>query len=80
MASQLNCTISLSNILLIVATGFLVVLLWQLRSLLLTLMIAVVLAAAKVALQTAEGIAPIIDAAEKLRFPRWLAWCHCWLH
>jgi predicted PurR-regulated permease PerM len=64
MASQLNRTISLSNILLIVATGFLVVLLWQLRSLLVTLMIAVVLAAA---------IAPIIDAAERLRIPRWLA-------
>lgn len=64
MASQLNRPISLSNILLIVATGFLAVLLWQLRSLLVTLMIAVVMAAA---------IAPIIDAAERLRFPRWLA-------
>lgn len=64
MASQLNRPISLSNIFLIVATGFLVVLLWQLRSLLVTLMIAVVMAAA---------IAPIIDAAERLRFPRWLA-------
>jgi predicted PurR-regulated permease PerM len=63
MASQLNRN-SLSNIFLIVATGFLVVLLWQLRSLLVTLMIAVVMAAA---------IAPIIDAAERLRFPRWLA-------
>jgi len=64
MASQLNRTISLSNILLIVATGFLVVLLWQLRSLLVTLMISVVLAAA---------ITPIIDAAERLQIPRWLA-------
>lgn len=56
--------LSLSNILLIVVTGLLVVLLWQLRSLLLTLMIAVVLAAA---------IAPLIDGAERLRLPRWLA-------
>lgn len=64
MASQLNRTIFLSNILLIVATGFLLVLLWQLRSLLVTLMIAVVMAAA---------IAPVINAAERLRFPRWLA-------
>lgn len=56
--------LSLSNILLIVVTGLLVVLLWQLRSLLLTLMIAVVLAAA---------IAPLIEGAERLRLPRWLA-------
>lgn len=56
--------LSLSNILLIVVTGLFVVLLWQLRSLLLTLMIAVVLAAA---------IAPLIEGAERLRLPRWLA-------
>jgi predicted PurR-regulated permease PerM len=56
-------TISLSNLLLIVATGFLTILLWQLRSLFVTFMIAVVLAAA---------IAPIVSAAEKLRLPRWL--------
>ncbi|MEA5549776.1 AI-2E family transporter [Anabaena cylindrica UHCC 0172] len=55
--------ISLSELLLIVAIGCLVILLWQLRSLLVTLMIAVVLAAA---------IAPIVNAAEKLRIPRWL--------
>ncbi|QSJ19496.1 AI-2E family transporter [Nostoc sp. UHCC 0702] len=55
--------ISLSDLLLIVAVGFLVVILWQLRSLLVTLMIAVVLAAA---------IAPIVNAAERLRLPRWL--------
>ena len=64
MASPLNRPVSVANLLLIVATVFLVVLLWQLQSLLVTLMIAVVLAAA---------IAPIIDAAEKLRCPRWLA-------
>ncbi|MBH8554033.1 AI-2E family transporter [Nostocaceae cyanobacterium CENA357] len=56
-------TVSLSNLLLIVATGFLTILLWQLRSLFVTFMIAVVLAAA---------IAPIVNAAEKLRLPRWL--------
>lgn len=48
-------------------------LLWQLRSLLVTLMIAVVIAAAMVASRTAEGIAPMIKKAEQLRFPRWLA-------
>ncbi|MBE9051158.1 AI-2E family transporter [Nostocales cyanobacterium LEGE 11386] len=61
--SEQRKAISLSNLLLIVATFFVVVLLWQLRSLLVTLMIAVVLAAA---------IAPIVNAAEKLRIPRWL--------
>ncbi|WP_392407958.1 AI-2E family transporter [Chlorogloeopsis fritschii] len=61
--SEKHQAISLLNLLLIIATFFLVVLLWQLRSLLLTLMIAVVLAVA---------IAPIVDAAERLRLPRWL--------
>jgi len=57
-------TVSLVNLLLVVITGLLLVLLWQLRSLLLALMIAVVVAAA---------LAPIIDSAQKLRIPRWLA-------
>jgi predicted PurR-regulated permease PerM len=65
MASQLNRPLlSVSNLLLLVATIFLAILLWQLRGLLVTLMIAVVLAAA---------IAPIVNIAERLRFPRWLA-------
>jgi predicted PurR-regulated permease PerM len=57
-------TVSVANLLLVVATGLLLVLLWQLRSLLVALMIAVVIAAT---------LAPIIDRAEKLRVPRWLA-------
>jgi predicted PurR-regulated permease PerM len=57
-------TVSLVNLVLVVTTGLLLVLLWQLRSLLVTLMIAVVLAAA---------LAPTIEFAEKLRIPRWLA-------
>ncbi|MBD0301049.1 MAG: AI-2E family transporter, partial [Tolypothrix sp. T3-bin4] len=57
-------TVSLVNVLLVVATGLLLVLLWQLRGLLVTLMIAVVLAAA---------LAPIIEKAQTLRIPRWLA-------
>ncbi|WP_414544467.1 AI-2E family transporter [Nostoc sp. CCY0012] len=61
--SEKRQAISLSDLLLIVATLFLVIILWQLRSLLVTLMIAVVLAAA---------IAPLVNAAEKLRIPRWL--------
>lgn len=57
-------TVSLVNLLLVVVTGLLLVLLWQLRSLLVTLMIAVVVAAT---------LAPIIESAQKLRIPRWLA-------
>lgn len=57
-------TVSLVNLVLVVTTGLLLVLLWQLRSLLVTLMIAVVVAAA---------LAPIIDSAQKQRVPRWLA-------
>ncbi|MBF2017705.1 MAG: AI-2E family transporter [Rivularia sp. T60_A2020_040] len=56
-------SLSFSDILLVIAGFFLVILLWQLRSLLLTLMIAVVLAAT---------ITPFVDALEKFRFPRWL--------
>ncbi|WP_275973862.1 AI-2E family transporter [Argonema galeatum] len=56
--------ITLSNLLLIVATSLLLVLLWQLRSLLIILMVAVVIAAT---------IAPFVDATERLRLPRWLA-------
>ncbi len=55
--------ITLSNILLVVATGLLLVLLWQLRSLLVILMIAIVLSAA---------VAPIVDWADRWRIPRWL--------
>ena len=56
-------SLSLSDILLVIAGFFLVILLWQLRSLLLTLMIGTVLAAT---------ISPFVDALEKFRFPRWL--------
>ncbi|MBV6623241.1 MAG: AI-2E family transporter [Rivularia sp. (in: Bacteria)] len=54
---------TLYDVLLIIAGFFLVILLWQLRSLLLTLMIGTVIAAT---------ISPFVDALEKLRFPRWL--------
>ncbi|MDJ0620421.1 MAG: AI-2E family transporter [Calothrix sp. MO_192.B10] len=56
--------VSLSDLLLIITTGLAVLLLWQLRSLLLSLMIAIILAAA---------ISPVVGVAEKkLRLPRWL--------
>lgn len=57
-------TVSLMNLALVVTTSLLLVLLWQLRSLLVALMIAVVIAAT---------LAPIIERAQKLRIPRWLA-------
>ncbi|HEY9813307.1 MAG TPA: AI-2E family transporter [Candidatus Sericytochromatia bacterium] len=56
-------SITLSNILLTVAIGLLLVLLWQLQSLLVILMIAVVLAAA---------LAPVVDSADRWNIPRWL--------
>jgi predicted PurR-regulated permease PerM len=61
--SEPRKSIYLSDLFLIVATFFVVVLLWQLRSLLVILMIAIVLASA---------IAPLVNAAEKIRLPRWL--------
>lgn len=62
--SKQPITVSLVNLLIVVTTGLLLVLLWQLRSLLLALMVALVVAAT---------LSPIIDKAQKLRIPRWLA-------
>jgi predicted PurR-regulated permease PerM len=56
--------ISLSSLALIIATGFVLILLWQLRSLLVILMISVVIA---------STLAPMVNSAEKLLIPRWLA-------
>ncbi len=57
-------TISLSSIALVTATFLLIILLWQLKSLVVILMISAVLAAT---------LAPIIDYGEtKLKLPRWL--------
>ncbi len=57
-------SISLSNIALIITTGLLILLLWQLRSLLVVLMISIIIA---------STLVPIIEKAEKLKVPRWLA-------
>jgi predicted PurR-regulated permease PerM len=62
--SNQRLTIFLANLILLIAVGLLLVLLWQLRSLIVVLMIAIVIAAT---------LAPIIKTAEKLNFPRWLA-------
>jgi len=68
MASQLTppeqrLAISLPNVLLIAVAVVILLLLWQVRSLLVLLMIAVVLAA---------SIAPLVDGLERWRVPRWL--------
>ncbi|OKH19351.1 AI-2E family transporter [[Limnothrix rosea] IAM M-220] len=62
--SERKVTVSLSTLLLIVGSVLLLFLLWQLRSLLVVLMIAVVIAAT---------LAPVIRTAESFRVPRWLA-------
>lgn len=62
--SEQKLTISLSNLFLLIAVSLLLVLLWQLRSLLVTLMIAVVIAAT---------LAPIVDRTQRFNLPRWLA-------
>ncbi|MBW4679898.1 MAG: AI-2E family transporter [Microcoleus vaginatus WJT46-NPBG5] len=62
--SEQRITVSISNLLVILATGLSLVLLWQLRSLLVTLMVSVVLAA---------SIVPVVNWAEKFGIPRWVA-------
>ena len=62
--SEKRIALSTANLILVVTVCLLLVLLWQLRSLIVVLMIAVVLAAT---------LAPIIAVAEKLKIPRWLA-------
>jgi predicted PurR-regulated permease PerM len=62
--SERRVSVSFSSLLLLVATGLIIVLLWLLRSQLVALMIAVVLAAA---------LAPVIDFAERQKVPRFLA-------
>ena len=62
--SEKRITLSTASLILVVAVSLLLILLWQLRSLIVVLMIAVVLAAT---------LAPIIAGAQKLGVPRWLA-------
>lgn len=64
MKSERRISFSLSSLFIIVASVFLLILLWQLRGLIVLLMISVVLAA---------SIVPIVNWAEKKQVPRWLA-------
>ncbi|MGB3614371.1 MAG: AI-2E family transporter [Elainellaceae cyanobacterium] len=63
LESQQRISISLSTLLTVAAAGLAAVTLWQLRSLLILLLIATVLASA---------IAPIVNWAEQWRIPRWI--------
>ncbi|RZM82911.1 AI-2E family transporter [Leptolyngbya iicbica] len=62
-SDEQRISISLSSVVLLVLAVPLLALLWQLRSLFLLVMIAIVLAA---------SIAPVVDWAERYRVPRWL--------
>ncbi len=62
--SKRSITISFSSVLLIIAVGFALILLWLLRSQIVALMIAVVLA---------STLAPVIDYAQRRNIPRFLA-------
>ncbi len=61
---RMSWSAALSNILLVVVTGVGVVLLWQLRGLLITLAIAIVLAAT---------VQPLVKGLERYHLPRWAA-------
>ena len=62
--SEREITVSVSSLLSVAATVAFVVLLWQLRGLLILLMVAIVLT---------TSIAPLVDFGERFRFPRWLS-------
>lgn len=62
--SKSRLSITFPGLWLLAATVLLSILLWQLRSLVVILMISVVVAAT---------LSPIIDSAERLKLPRWLA-------
>ncbi|MEM9806299.1 MAG: AI-2E family transporter [Cyanobacteria bacterium P01_D01_bin.56] len=62
-ASSQRLIISISSVVLLIAAVPMLVLLWQLKSLLLLVMISVVLAC---------SVAPVVDWAEQYRIPRWL--------
>lgn len=62
--SERRMMISILNLLLVVAAVFFTVLVWQLRSLIVILMISVVVA---------STLAPTVASVQRLRVPRWLA-------
>ncbi len=63
MKPEQRISISVSNLVLIISSCLLLVILWQVRSLIVLLMVAVVLAA---------SISPLVKLTERIRLPRWL--------
>ena len=63
MKPEQRISISVSNLVLIIGSFLLLILLWQVRSLIVLLMVAVVLAA---------SISPLVNLTERMRLPRWL--------
>lgn len=64
MNSERQISISISSVLLVIIGFFAILILWQLRGLLVLLMVSVVLAA---------SIAPVVNWAESMQVPRWIA-------
>ncbi|MEB3340841.1 MAG: AI-2E family transporter [Okeania sp.] len=62
MKTEQRISISLSNLLLIISSVLLLIILWEVRNLIVLLMIAVVLAA---------SISPLVDITERIKLPRW---------
>ncbi|MGD1699829.1 AI-2E family transporter [Dapis sp. BLCC M229] len=63
MKPEQRISISLSNLVLIISSFLLLIILWQVQSLIVLLMVAVVLAA---------SISPLVNLTERIKLPRWL--------
>ena len=63
MKPEQRISISVSNLLLIISSFLILILLWQVRNLIVLLMVAVVLA---------SSISPLVNLTERIRLPRWL--------
>ncbi|MDJ0846111.1 AI-2E family transporter [Crocosphaera sp.] len=64
MILKRKIALSLSNLLLIGSAAFLLLLLWQLKGLIIILMIAIVIA---------STLSPLVGSVERMGFPRWFA-------
>lgn len=64
MSERRIITLSISNLIPLLITGFLLILLWQLRDLLIVVMVAIVIA---------SSLAPVVEIVQKYQIPRWLA-------
>ena len=64
MITKQKIALSLSNLLIIGSAAFLLLLLWQLKGLIIILMIAIVIA---------STLSPLVESVEKVGIPRWSA-------